>query len=227
MSLEDHATLQRTIDELRGLLVAEQHELRDLAKRVWSQQELERNQLARDLHDGVGQSLAILTRRLKVKRNQSAEDEALYQLAHDTMEDIRVMARLMRPTVLDDLGLPAALKWLSRTLFDQEAIQCELDIDIPGPLPDEVCIMVFRVAQEALTNTLKHARASEVRLFACHHQSNLRLDIVDNGCGFDVLSDQRGIGLRSMRDRAAAFNAVFEVVSRRDNGTHVSLQVAL
>nr|WP_228517600.1 sensor histidine kinase [Aliidiomarina indica] len=205
----------------------EQRELRDLAKRVWSQQELERNQLARDLHDGVGQSLAILSRRLKLRRDDSEDDENLYQLANNAMEDIRTLARLMRPTVLDDLGLHAALKWLARTMFEQEGIRFEIDVDVPEQLPTDLNIMVFRIAQEAFTNTLKHAQASEVRVFACRNGQAFRMDIIDDGKGFVYDAVEKGVGLSSMFDRAAAFDATLELQTRPENGTQITLQVRL
>lgn len=220
-------SLLKLQQELRTLLMTEQDELRELAKRVWSQQEQERNQLARDLHDGVGQSLAMLTRRLKLRRQASDEDEALFRLAYEAMEDIRTMARLMRPTVLDDLGLAAALKWLARNMFSADDINFVLDIDIQEALPDDINIMVFRIAQEAFTNILKHAQATEVRIFACRTGDMVRMDILDNGRGFDLHSTAKGIGLRSIQDRAAAFAATFDLTSRPGNGTHLSLQVHL
>lgn len=223
----DVDSLLKVQQELRTLLMSEQSELRDLAKRVWSQQEQERNHLARDLHDGVGQSLAILTRRLKTRRESSDEDEELFQLAHNAMEDIRSLARLMRPTVLDDLGLAAALKWLARALFSRENIAFKLDVDIDNNLPNDINIMVFRIAQEAFTNILKHAHATDVHLFACRTGDMVRMDILDNGCGFDVNQVDRGVGLHSMQDRASAFSAELEITSRPGNGTHLSLQVHL
>ncbi|MCH8492008.1 MAG: sensor histidine kinase [Idiomarina sp.] len=220
-------SLSEIQQQLRELLMQEQSELRDLAKRVWNQQEQERNQLAHDLHDGVGQSLAILSRRLKQRREESADAEDLYQLADSVMEDIRTMARLMRPTVLDDLGLHAALRWLARTMFKQEPIQYELEIDIEDELPADLNIMVFRIAQETFTNILKHAEATEVRVFACRNGQAFRMDIIDNGKGFAYDTVEKGVGLRSMLDRAASFDATFSVQTRPDNGTHITVQVRL
>ncbi|WP_232366344.1 sensor histidine kinase [Aliidiomarina halalkaliphila] len=220
-------SLWQVQQQLRTLLMEEQQELRDLAKRVWSQQELERNQLARDLHDGVGQSLAILSRRLKLRRDDSEDDENLYLLANNAMEDIRTLARLMRPTVLDDLGLHAALKWLARTMFEHEAIRYDIDVDVAEQLPTDLNIMVFRIAQEAFTNILKHAHATEVRVFACRNGQAFRMDIIDNGVGFVYDAVEKGVGLSSMFDRAAAFDANLDLQTRPNNGTQLTLQVRL
>ncbi|EGN74975.1 histidine kinase [Idiomarina sp. A28L] len=213
--------------QLRNLLMQEQDELRELARRVWNQQELERNQLAHDLHDGVGQSMAILSRRLKQRRENSEDDEDLYLLADNMMEDIRTMARLMRPTVLDDLGLHAALRWLARTVFKKENVQVKLDIDVNDELPDDLNIMVFRIAQEAFTNILKHSGATEVRVFAARNGQAFRMDIIDNGKGFVYDTVKKGVGLRSMFDRAAAFDATLNIQTRPSNGTQLTVQVRL
>ncbi|MDF2178159.1 sensor histidine kinase [Aliiglaciecola sp. CAU 1673] len=212
--------------QLKALLLQEQTELKRLGRRLWTQQEAERAALARELHDGVGQLLTGLTRQLTEQSAGQPALQPLAELASQALADVRQLSRLMRPAILDDLGLEAAIRWLCRTLFTHADTQCNLSFSALDKVPEESAILVFRIAQEALTNCLKHANASQVDLYLGQGEGVLRMDIVDNGCGFDPATVQ-GLGLVNMNDRAKAFDAKWQVASRPGRGCHLSLVVKL
>nr|WP_297348192.1 ATP-binding protein [uncultured Glaciecola sp.] len=210
---------------LKHQLDTEQSQLSDLAKRMWAQQEAEKAKLSRDLHDGVGQILTGLTRKLQQLTSSMPEYADLLSLSEMALADIRSLSRLMSPTILQDLGLNAAISWLCRSMFEQEDIDYECDINVDKTLDPELNILIFRITQEALTNITKHANAKHVKLFvSCHHQT-LRLDIIDDGKGFEIDNTTKGIGLTSLQDRAKAFNAELVIQSHVNKGTHISMVI--
>lgn len=219
--------IQRQQQLLQAQLDGEQHSLSQLAKRLWAQQESEKARLSRELHDGVGQLLTGLTRRLQGLTKQHPELVELVELSELALADVRQLSRLMSPTILDDLGLIPAIKWLSRSLFEFEDIEIELQLQSGVSPSNELSILIYRIIQESFVNIIKHANASEVKLLlSCHHKT-LRLDIVDNGCGFEHNCITPGIGLNSMQDRARAFEAELTVKSGLNKGTRITLTVAI
>ncbi|GAA0853346.1 sensor histidine kinase [Aliiglaciecola litoralis] len=221
------AEIQRQQALLQARLNEEQHNLNMLAKRLWAQQESEKAKLSRELHDGVGQLLTGLTRRLQTLSSTQPELYDLAQLAEMALSDVRQLSRLMSPTILDDLGLVPAIKWLCRSLFEHESCKYECEFDCPLPIPQDISILIFRIVQEALVNIIKHADASQAKIMlSCHHQT-IRLDIIDNGVGFEHKGIEKGIGLNSMKDRAQAFNADLIIYSKIDKGSRVTLTVQI
>ncbi|MFP5285510.1 MAG: sensor histidine kinase, partial [Thermoanaerobaculia bacterium] len=151
-------------ERLFARLIEGERRFRGLAKAVWKVQEDERRRLARELHDGLGQTLTALTLQLERLQQKLGEGDAR-ELAADAVETARLalnetreLSRLLRPPVLDDLGLPAALSWLARTLEQRTGLRVELTLDgLEERLDPEVETLVFRLVQEALTNVLRHA----------------------------------------------------------------------
>ena len=207
--IENIKALQAT---LQARLDADQEVLQQLAKRLWAQQESEKAKLSRELHDGIGQLLTGLTRRLQA-------------LSTSSPDDVRQLSRLMSPTILDDLGLKPALNWLCRNLLSGEDIEYHTDITIPSDLPKDISILLFRIAQETLVNAIKHSKATNLTLSISYHHHVIRLDILDNGVGFDSKAIEPGIGLSSIRDRAEAFNATLEIDSAVGQGTRTTVTV--
>ena len=221
------AEVQRQQSLLQSRLDEEQHNLNLLAKRLWAQQESEKAKLSRELHDGVGQLLTGLTRRLQGLSSSDPKFEVLAQIAEMALADVRQLSRLMSPTILDDLGLVPAIKWLCRSLFEHEDGNYQCEFDCNADIPKDISILIFRIVQEALVNIVKHAHASETKvLLSCHHQT-IRLDVIDNGRGFEHKGTEKGIGLTSMSDRAQAFNADLTIYSKPDKGSRITLTVAI
>lgn len=191
--------------------------------RMWEIQEDERRRLARELHDELGQVLTALLHRL----DQPGDDAraAAVSLARSALEDVRELSRLLRPPVLDDLGLSPALNWLGRRTHDETGIRVDVVADVLDALPPAVETLLFRVAQEAVTNAVKHASASRMELRLTRVGDRVELRIRDDGVGFDPDTVERGIGMNGMQDRVASFDGSLAVVSTPGRGTTVTAVV--
>ncbi len=200
--------------------------LRLLARQVVQSQEDERGHLARELHDGISQTLVSAKLLIEsavdsIERTQReappAMAKALLRL-NDSLTEVRRISHRLRPALLDTLGLPAALEHLGTEFGEAGAPQVEVRIEgTVVELPHEVNTALFRVAQEALTNVHKHAHARHVRLALVFGRAHVRLEVQDDGIGFDEaalnLDPRRGIGLRNMRERMGAIGCTLEVHS--------------
>ncbi len=215
-------------DLLRRRLDEEEQALTNLAKRLWAQQESEKARLSRELHDGVGQLLTGLTRRLEGLSDDHPELQELRNIAELALSDVRQISRMMSPTILDDLGLKPALKWLCRSLFEHERANVKLTIETNAEeLSKDISVLLFRITQEALVNSLKHSNADTVTLSLIAHHNVARLDIMDDGKGFNPDTVEAGIGLNSIADRTKAFDADFTLKSAINQGTHITIKVPL
>lgn len=189
-------------------------------------QESERARIAQELHDGVGQSLTaiLLDAGYAAERDQvGTEDMArIRDTTRAALEEVRRVARQLRPHVLEDLGLRSALASLTQELFSQGPTHVVRRID-PGlvGLDEGLEVVVFRVAQEALTNVARHAGASTVELGLGVEGSVLRLEVLDDGVGLPHGAD--GTGLRGMAERAALVGGTVRVRARSSGGTSVRL----
>jgi signal transduction histidine kinase len=145
------------------------------------------------------------------------------------IRNVRELSQLLRPTILDDFGLDASLRWLAEKFTERTAIDVDYQSDFSGRLPDETETHLFRIAQEALTNVARHSKAQrvEVRLHANHSQ--LRLTIADNGVGLAQPGDatERGMGMIGMRARARSAGGEVAVRSLPDRGVSVEVQVPM
>ncbi len=210
-----------------------QQHFRSLARSVWRVQEDERRRLARELHDGVGQSLTALRHRVERLPDHPDRDAAV-DLVVQILDDVREMSRLLRPPVLDDLGLAAAMQWLGRRV--RESANLDVEVDAAGAdgleLEPDLETLVFRVVQEALHNTVRHSGASRVKVLARRAGDRLEINIQDNGRGFDPASlgrdpEKAGVGLTGMRDRAALFGGDLAIRAAVGRGTGILLGLAL
>ncbi len=211
----------------------------ELYKRVVAAQESERQRIARELHDETGQALTAiglglrgLTSSLRTSNMERAKQN-LHQLevltAHSLDELQRLIADL-RPSHLDDLGLSSALRWYANTL--QERIKLDIHVEIQGEereVASPVKIALFRIAQEALTNVVKHAQAKKVQIFLTYAEESVRIRVTDNGRGFDMGAVSSGKrvswGLKGMEERTSLLGGKFEVQSRPGGGTAVEVSI--
>ena len=193
-------------------------------------QEEERARVARDLHDEVNQSLTGLLLRLEAAREAAppeiegelAETKAL---ANQAMTELLALARQLRPTALDDLGLVAAIEGQVDRLGGEIATSLDVAGDF-SDLGDDAQLVVYRVAQEALSNAARHSGAGrvEVRLRRTDG-GGVALEVADDGRGFAFDESQRGLGIGGMRERALLIGAELEIESRPGHGTTVRLTV--
>lgn len=233
------ALLREQQERLFDSMQSGQRHFKHLARSVWRVQEEERRRLARELHDGIGQNLTALKHQLDallasgaLAPELAARVQGAVALCAGTLEDTRALSRMLRPQILDDLGLEAALRWLARSMGESAGFAVELDIGaLPAPLDPEFSTVLFRVAQEALANAQKHAQARNVVLRLSHRADQLQLLVVDDGCGCDVdaafakSSNGHSTGLASMRERVRLFGGRFSLTSQAGEG--LQLRVTL
>lgn len=214
------------------MLARLEKERRDATRRVLAAQEAERLRIAQELHDEVGQTLtAVLLQLGRSARHADARLEAelleTQETARASLEDVRRISRELRPEALDDLGLTSALVALTER-FAQGAglkVSRELDRELPE-LSEEAELVIYRVAQEALTNVARHSGSHSAELRLTRSNGRLTLRVLDDGKGFDPHRGEGG-GLRGMRERAVLVGAQLAVMRRPRGGTEVRLSVPL
>jgi two-component system, NarL family, sensor kinase len=237
-----HERLTELLQQQRELverLQQGQEYFQQLARSVWRVQEDERRRLARELHDGIGQNLTALINLIGQARSasgdlQQAKFDSAQRLAESTLQDTRALSRMLRPQILDDLGLEAALSWLTRTLGEAHTLQIKLELTQPLPIFDgDMSTLIFRVVQEALTNAVRHAQASVAQVLVRRRGTRVMLDIRDDGRGCDadaalaVGSEGRSSGLGGMRDRVRLFGGEFRIVTAPGAGFALSIELPL
>lgn len=204
----------RVLALLRTRLAARQDELTALSSRLMSVREEEHRRLSRELHDEFGQTLTAVNAQLWLIERQGPDDAAALlartaearRLVSRTLAAMRELSQLLRPSVLDDLGLVPSLEGHLETFGRQHGIGTSLSAEgLPERLPAEVETAFYRITQEALTNVARHARATRVRVALMAMGDELRLEIEDDGVGLPGASDRRpGTGLIGIRERALA-----------------------
>ena len=211
-------------------------QLKDLSARLVQAQETERRALSRELHDEVGQSLsAVLVELRNLSAGlgiRSAEQslshaETIKGLVETTVRVIRNMALLLRPSMLDDLGLIPALKWQARECAKRTSMNVSVATEVESDdLPDEYKTCVYRVVQEALHNCERHSHATAVRIRVEQKPDRLTLIIQDDGQGFDV-GQMKGVGLLGIQERVARLGGIASVHSQPGDGTILSIELPL
>jgi two-component system sensor histidine kinase UhpB len=193
-------------------------------------QEQERARVARDLHDEVNQSLTGLLLRLEAVREAAPpelepEIARTKALANQAMGELLSLARQLRPTALDDLGLVAAIEGQVEQLR-RAGLTAELNAERSfAGLADDVQLVVYRVAQEALTNAARHAEASRVEVSLRRSGGGVELTVADDGRGFAFEQSEGGLGIAGMRERALLVGGRLTIESRPGQGTTVRLSV--
>lgn len=234
-------TLQQTLKTLE-----DERELSRLrAIQVISAQEEERKRIARELHDETSQVLASLVIGLEQLHNRAPDSMGgcseikseilrLKSLTDKSLEELHRLIFNLRPSILDDMGLRSALSWLLREQVEKHNVRVDfIFTGSDSSLPDEIEIVLFRIAQEALTNIIKYAKASEVKVNVNINTANVELEISDNGIGFDptvtARDKDRRLGIFGMQERAALFSGKFTIQSFTGKGTtiHVLIPILL
>ncbi len=229
-------TLTRMVALEKQSQVAES-ELRRLSTQVRTAQEQERKYLSRELHDQVGQMLTGLRMELSsiVRNHSDPAGDFQSRIAHamgiveQTLGTVRNIAMLLRPSMLDDLGLSPALAWLIREISRSSGMEIEADVDpVLDRLPDTHRTCLYRVVQEALTNVSKHAGAHKVELSLKATGEWVIGTIADNGCGFDTGAIRRdGLGLVGMDERIRELGGHFRVISVAGQGTRAEFRLPI
>src|SRR5580704_4312642 len=209
-----------------------QANLQELSAKLLRAQEEERRALSRELHDEVGQSFsAVLMEAENLLDLEPAAEvrprlESIRAVAEKGMNEIRNMALLLRPSMLDDFGLLPALEWQAREIGRRTGLRVQVASEMSGELPEEHKTCVYRVVQEALNNCAQHAQASEVQVSVRHQAGEILVTVQDDGSGFDP-QRVRGLGLLGMEERARHLGGSFQIDSRPGRGTLLSVTLPL
>jgi two-component system sensor histidine kinase UhpB len=212
---------------------------RALAARILSAQEAERVRVSRELHDETGQALTLLLVRLQLIEDMTADVAIRHELAElralvvETLDGVRRLAEHLGPSIVEDLGLRSGIEWLVDRIRADTRLVVSLDMsrDDAEPIPADVAIAIFRVAQEALTNVVRHARASSVDVALRSGDGRVQLEVSDDGTGFDVAAARArpaaSVGLFGMAERVALVGGTIEIGSKRGAGTRLEVRVPL
>jgi signal transduction histidine kinase len=199
--------------------------LASVSRRLIAAQEHERTRIARELHDDIGQRLALLAIKLE-QLNLNAPDlspevrsrmSELQKHTTDLATDIQSLSHELHSSKLESLGIAAAIRGFCKEFGEQQKVEIDFkNHDLPSPLPPDISLCLFRVLQEALHNSAKHSgvRRSEVRLWGA--SGEIHLTVSDGGSGFDseAAKEGRGLGLISMEERLKALNGTFRIASQ-------------
>lgn len=229
--------------ELRGAhrraqqeLLDSRRQLQELSAHLQTVREEERTRIARELHDELGQMLTALKMDVARVRGQIPEGDAalanktraMTELIDATLDAVRSIAADLRPVMLDDLGLKAAVEWLLEGFAKRYGVGFKLEAALDDyPLDDPRATAAFRIVQECLTNVARHAQAAHVAVALSYRDGGLSLSVKDDGKGLEQGGDrrQKRYGLVGIRERAAHFGGDVNIVSTQNQGT--SIEVSL
>jgi signal transduction histidine kinase len=240
ISLRHAENLEQQAEKQYAEVERTKQELQQLSASLLEVEEEDRRRLSRELHDEIGQALALL--QIEISHVLAAPEQAgamrerlerARELASRTVQTVRNISLLLRPALLDDLGLVPALQFQLEEFLRRSGVACEfVEEGVAEQLPDHVKTCVFRVVQEALHNCEKHAHASKVRLSVRQTADSLLAEVEDDGRGFvwnpmPQLSRGTGLGLLGMRERAVRIGGVLVVDSIPGRGTRIALRIPL
>ncbi|NOZ74000.1 MAG: PAS domain S-box protein [FCB group bacterium] len=211
--------------------------LKKLSSAILNAQEKERNRISRELHDEVGQAITAISLSLQVLRRQYSDDQEIQthldycqKIAQHTSEKIHNFSRELRSTVLEDLGLQAALESQIHEFTRQTKVNVILDFNLDeNLLPDELQLNLFRIVQEGLNNVAKHASAGQVRIVIDLSDGEIQLRLIDNGRGFNQslldTGHPMGLGILGMEERTLLFGGRMQIHSNPGQGTELHIQI--
>lgn len=219
--------LKESSDELKKSL----EQLHHLAKYTEKSREYERKSIARELHDDLGQALTAVKIDLGIIKRNVKEENVLFKidklstLVSNTIKTVQRITSELRPGIIDDLGLNAAIEWYTKEFGTRNEIDIFLDVESEIPISSDDSITLFRIMQESLTNIARHARANRVEIGLFCLENTINFKISDNGIGITDanLSSKKSYGLIGMRERAITLDGTLEIYSESGNGTVVSL----
>ena len=238
----DIQRLVTAIDLMLSRIAEYTSQLQALSERAINAQEEERVRIARSLHDDTAQSISMLIIHLERLNSMIPVDRPdltryiidSQGVATRLLENLRKIIWDLRPSILDDLGLVSAIRWFARNNLEKAGVKVEFwaedqDMRLPSPLET----MLFRIAQEAISNILRHANASLVSIRLSRPDQQIHLEIRDNGYGFEVgkssnsLPDRRPLGLLGIQERASLMHGQVRIDSSKESGTCLQVLIPL
>ena len=222
-----------TVRMTTGLFRKMEWQTSELSRVSWhllDNQESVARRFSHELHDELGQSLTALKANITSLGLPDAPNGRLkdcLELVDGAICNVRELSQLLRPTILDDFGLDASLRWLAEKFTERTNIEVGYNSDFHGRLPDETETHLFRIAQEALTNVARHSQAKRVQVTLHANRSDMRLSIADDGVGLAEggAAAERGMGMIGMRARARGAGGELAVLSRPGAGVSVEVRV--
>ena len=215
-------------------------QLRSLTSQLLTAQEAERRRISGELHDELGQALAVIKLQLsRIGRNLNRDQRPLQEDCKYTLkcvdqviEDVRRLSRDLSPFILEDLGLPGALRWMADEFTKHHQIQVLLDLpDMDHLLSDQAQIVIYRIFQETLTNIVKHAQATHVSIAIQKEAEMFSFKVEDDGKGFDLRHHEvrsvteKGLGLTTMKERVRMLGGSLNIWSQEGEGTRITFQI--
>jgi len=230
-------SIRYAMDRAKALKAIQESErgLRALSGRLVEAQERERARLAKELHDSIGANLAAIKYILEAKRfkmgveNEPSEGptlEKIIELVRETIVESQRIATNLRPSILDDMGILAAIQWVvrkSREVYSSIRVETELEV-LEEEVPEALKIVILRIVQEGMNNAAKYSGADTIRLSLKRNENFLKLRIEDNGKGFHQGKVQskgslsEGMGLQGMRERAELYGGIFRLDTEEGKG---------
>lgn len=226
----------RALNQLLDELMRERDRIRTLAAKVICAQDEERARIARELHDATAQTIAGVVLQLSVADRLCTDDAAVRKIreirgmATEALEEVRTLSHTIYPRVLEDLGLRAALDWLARRTRETSTIDVGVTLRGSGDVPAMAASALYRVAQEALTNAVRHSEATVVEVRLDVQPGFATLEVEDDGVGFaarDSEARRAGMGIFSMRERIALVDGVLDIDSEPGRGCCIRVRVPL
>lgn len=223
--LADSELLKKSSHELEKSL----EQLHNLATYSEKAREYERKSIARELHDDLGQALTAVKIDLGIIRQKISDEELVSRidrttaLVGQTIKTVQQLTAQLRPEIIDDLGLEAAIKWYTKEFGERNAMNISLVLDQNIPISTDDSITLFRILQESLTNIARHANASHVKISLLHDNGTIRLQIEDNGNGIseEKINSKKAFGIIGMRERSNTLGGTFSISSQDGKGTTV------
>lgn len=217
-------------------LIESQIQLRKLVNEIQVTREVERAHIAREIHDELGQELTALKMDIGwVIHKQEASNDAVTKklngmllLCDGIINTVRTLSSELRPAIIDDLGLIAALEWKCNDFEEKTGTPCQFISSVKErKFENNLSINSYRVLQESLTNITRHAKATSVRVFVRESETDLCIEIADDGIGMETMeiSNRKTLGILGMKERASLLGGVLNVVSSKDKGTHIILML--
>ena len=233
----DMARVGRTFNRVLDDLIADRARMRRLASEVIREGDRQRASVSRELYDSAAQALAALMFEVTAAARDSKDPalaarlEQIHAFAVEVLDEVRLLAQRVHPRILDDLGLGVALDRLARNVGETTGVRVEVEgtTDV-GRVPAAAATPLYRVAEEAVTNAMRHGRPRSIALRLERDEFAVRLHVTDDGDGFDPAAPpagQPGVGVFTMRQRVALAGGIFEIDSRPGGGTVVSATIPL
>lgn len=232
--VRDITERRQTEQELR----ISHEQLRALSTRLQSAREEERRKIAREIHDELGQSLTVLKMDLSWLGKRLPEEQTpllektktMIKLVDNTMKTVRRISTELRPGLLDDLGLIAAIEWHAEEFSNLNGLRCQVTSNCDGTiLGQDLSTAIFRIFQETLLNVARHSSATKVRVSLTEENSSLMMEVSDNGKGITrkEISSPKSLGLVGMRERALLFGGEINIIGNPGKGTTVTVNIPL